>query len=125
MVMRVIAACSLIVVRCCWMAAARYMLSSLFSPVTFLRYSFASFGARSTLIALHCSNFDSLLLTTPFLLFGCLLLAVRFFFSLLSCRFSLLALLVLAAYYLLHPARYYLLATHCPTVASVFSPQVS
>ena len=47
-----------------------------------------------------------------------------FYFLLLSCRFSLLARLVLAAYYLLQPARSYLLATHRPTVASVFSPRV-
>ena len=75
--MRVLAACSLIVVRCCWIAVARFMLSSLFSPVTFLRYSFASFGARCTLIALRCSNFadNSLQLVTPFLL-----LAVRYLF---------------------------------------------
>ena len=68
--MGVLAARSLIVVRCCWIAVVRCMLSSLFSPVAFLRYPCASFEVRCTLIALYHTDFadNSLLFATPFLL---------------------------------------------------------
>ena len=111
----VLAARLLIVVPSCWIAVARCILSSLFSPVTFLRYSFASFGVHCTLIALHCSNFadNGLLLASPFLQFGCLLLAVRFLF--LAAKLSFLVT---------HPlgARCELLIALCLLLLTRFSP---
>ena len=119
--MSVLAACSLIVVRCCWIAVARCILSSLFSPVNFLRYSFASFGARCTLIALHCSNFadNGLLLASPFLHFGCLLLAVRILF--LAAKLSFLVTRPLGARCVLLIA----LCSLCTQIASRCSLLVS
>ena len=115
MIMSILAACALIVVRSCWIAFARCILSSLFSPVTFLRYSFASFGARCTLIALHCSNFadNGLLFAGPFLQFGCLLPAVRFLF--LAAKLSFLVTDPLGA-------RCELLIALCSLLLTRFSP---
>ena len=106
---------------CCSLYAIIALLAShLFSLLI------ASFGVRCTLIALHCSHLAdySLLVATTLFAVRCWLLAVcfplfGFDFSLLSCRVSFLDSMVLAEYYLLLPARYYLLATHGPTVASV------
>ena len=136
MLVGVLAARSLIVVRCFRIAVARCMLSSPFSSVVFLRYWFVSFGVGCTLFALHCSHFadDSMLLATPFLFFA---FGYRLFAS--RCSILFLANLALVSRYspagcslriiysLLHPARYSLLATHAThgtAVASLFSPRV-
>ena len=113
---------------CCLLAVC-YHRSSRQSPFFATHLRLSGCVARSSLytanILLMKAYYSRLPFCCSMLAIGCLLLAVRFL--VLAALLSFLVTRPLGApcvFYLLQHARYYLFATHRPTVASVFSPRV-